>query len=725
MEQNAVGMENLSNAEISASVKMGDDNFPLNGSVVSNKATKFLSDLVVHTKYANHLEDKQRRQNWGECVAEVRDMHKRKYPHLADKIDDAFNNYVLPKKVLPSMRSIQFGGLPIEIAPNRIYNCSYAPISDEFVFAEILYLLLGGTGVGFSVRKRHIKKLPAIVKPQGTRRFLIGDSIEGWSDSIRQLVYAYTRGKERPRFDYRDIRPEGSKIKKTGGRAPGFSKLKKCHENVEMVFMGAIGRKLTELEVHDIICFIADCVLSGGVREAALISLFDVDSKDMLTAKSIFEIENVEVIETYEDFDKDGEKIDSGWVVEFDMKKKQAMNPRVYRKEPNGKIRVKITDKWGDWDLKQATEQGKLPWYYVHPQRGRANNSAALRRGEVSKKEFMNLWAMTEASGAGEPGIYWTNDDDDGANPCVEIALKPNQFCNLTTAVVYDVETQEELNKRVQVASFIGTLQAGYTDFHYLRSVWKETTEKEALLGVSMTGIASGNVLKLDLKEAATMAVTENQETAKEIGINPAARVTCVKPEGSGTLAAGVIGSGIHAAHGQFFIRNNRIKKSHPVYKFLLEKMPEFVEDDSQYPDDRAVVSIPMKAPDGIITRDESAIDLLERIKRFSQEWVMSGHNKGVNSHNVSATVSVRPDEWESVANWMWDHRNTYSGLSVLPFSGGNYKQAPFQDITEEEYNEMIAKFPERVDFDEIYEEFSVVNHASDSIACSGTGCEI
>ena len=707
-------------------LKLGDDHFPLNGMVMKSKSANFLSNLVVHTKYANFLPGDERRQSWNECVDVVKNMHINSHPHLKDDIESAFS-YVYDKKVLPSMRSIQFGGAPIEYAPNRIYNCAYTPIDNEFVFAEILFLLLGGTGVGYSVRKRHVEKLPAIVKPQGDRRFLIGDSIEGWADSVRQLVYAYTRGHERPRFDYRDVRPKGSLIKKTGGRAPGPEKLKRCHENMEKVFNHAIGRKLKPIEVHDIVCFIADCVLAGGIREAALISLFDVDEMHMMTCKGVFQADNMRTIDTYIDYDEKGRKIDSGWIVGCTLPDKKNVNTRVYGYTKTAEIQFKLTDKYGDWDYKQFMENGALPWYYIQPQRGRANNSVALRRGTVSEKEFMKIWKMTEASGAGEPGIYWTNDDDDGANPCVEIALKPNQFCNLTTAVVYDVTTQEELNNRVRAAAFIGTLQASYTDFHYLRQIWKKTTAEEALLGVSMTGIASGNILKLDLKEAAEVAVAENRRGAELMGINPAARVTCIKPEGSGTLAAGVIGSGIHAAHGKFFIRNNRIKKSDPVYEFLLEKMPDFIEDDVQNPDDRAVVSIPMKAPDGIITREETAIDLLERIKKFSEEWVMTGHIKGVNSHNVSATVSVRQDEWGAVAAWMWENRNTYNGLSVLPYAGGNYKQAPFIEIDEAEYNKMYEAFPEAVDFTEINETFTEVsiNHASENLACAGGACEI
>lgn len=683
----------------------------------SEKVTQFLSDLVIHTKYANFMPNQKRRQTWAECVNETREMHKRKYPYLAEEIDKVFDDYVLTKKVLPSMRSIQFGGLPIEFGPNRIYNCSYAPIDHPFVFAEMMFLLLGGTGVGYSVRKRHIKKLPPIVNPQGSRRYLIGDSIEGWSDSIRQLVYAYMKGKELPIFDYRDIRPEGSLIKKTGGRAPGSKKLQECHKNIDSVLKNAIGRKLTDVEAHDIVCFLADCILAGGVREAALISLFDIDSMGMMTCKSNFKCEGQEIQKAYD------EKGDTGYWVKFKLSKDQENNTNVYD-AINGYIFRKISTKYGTWDLDNFKDNGIIPFYILHPQRSRANNSVSLRRGDVSKEQFMSIWQRTKDSMAGEPGIYWTNDDDDGTNPCCEIALKPNQFCNLTTAVVYDVDTQEELNNRVKAATFIGTLQAGYTDFHYLRTIWRETTEKEALLGVSMTGIASGKVLNLDLKQAAFVARIENEGIAAKIGIKPAARISCIKPEGSGTLAAGVVGSGIHAVHDYYFIRNNRIKKSDPTYEYLMKVMPEFIETDTQNPD-KAVISMPIKAPKGVITRDESSIDMLERIKKFSQEWVLNGHRSGVNTHNVSATVSIREHEWEETASWMWDNRSSYSGLSVLPYSGGVYQQAPFIAITEDHYNDLIKRFPNKVDFTQIEEEFNQSNHVSENLACSGSGCEI
>lgn len=680
---------------------------------------KFLSDLVVYTKYAGFLPEVQRKQTWEECVIETKEMHKRKYPHIADQIDTAFDNFVLTKKVLPSMRSLQFGGLPIEMNPIRIYNCSYLSVDHPFAFAEIIFLLLCGTGVGYSNRMRHIRKLPPIVNPQGSRRFLIGDSIEGWADSIRQLIYAYMGGKERPRFDYRDIRPKGSIIKKSGGTAPGHAKLKIAHENIERLLIQAISRRLVSLEVHDIICYLSDCVLAGGVRDSACIVLFDSGDKDMMTCKGNYKCDSARIIKEYTDVENN----DHGWEVEFILSEKQTMDINMYTGSNIGI--TKISGKYGDGDLKNLMHNGVLPWFYVHPQRGRSNNSVALRRGSVSKKQFMKIWEINKESMCGEPGIFWTNDDDMGSNPCNEIALNPYQMCNLTSVNVFDVSTQKDLNGRVRAAAFIGTLQAGYTDFHYLRAIWKETTEKEALLGVSMTGIASGKILKLNLREAARIAKDENKKIAKIIGINHAARITAIKPEGSGTFAAAIVGSGIHAIHSNYFIRSIRIERSSALCEHLLKEIPNFIEFDLQN-NSKAIVSIPLKAPSkSIIRGKESAMDLLERIKKFSTEWVKGGHRTGVNRHNVSATVSVKDEEYDEVREWMWNNKKHYAGLSTLPYADHTYKQAPFIKIDKKHYDQLISKFPKDFKFTDIIETDGSDVNLVQELACSGGKCDI
>ncbi len=532
-------------------------------------SSEILSEITVHMKYAKYIHKLQRRETWEELVTRNMNMHIKKYPQLEDQIRDRYV-YVYNKKVLPSMRSMQFGGKPCEISPNRIYNCAYLPIDSIDSFNETMFLLLGGTGVGYSVQKHHVEKLPPILKPYPKRkkRFLIGDSIEGWADAVKVLMKSYMNGGgSRIEFDYSDIREKGARLVTSGGKAPGPQPLKECLVRIEGILsLKDNGDKLTTLETHDIVCYIADAVLAGGIRRAALISLFSACDDEMIGAKA------------------------------------------------------------GNW-------------WELNPQRGRANNSIVLMRHKITKEFFMDVWKRVELSGAGEPGIYLNNDKDWGTNPCCEIALRPYQFCNLCEVNVSDIESQEELNERVKTASFIGTLQAGYTQFHYLREVWQETTEKEALIGVSMTGIGSGKVLKYDMKKSASLVKRENTRVAKLIGINQAARTTTVKPAGTTSLTLGT-SSGIHAWHNDYYIRRIRVGKNESIYTYLVINHPELLEDDYFRPRDTAVISIPQKAPQGSILRTESPFQLLERIKLIASEWVKSGHRSGSNGHNVSATVS-------------------------------------------------------------------------------------
>ena len=395
-------------------------------------ASEILSNITVYMKYAKYIPNLERRETWEELVSRNKAMHIKTYPQLTDQIEKVYK-LVYDKKVLPSMRSLQFSGKPIEISPNRVYNCAYLPVDHIDCFHEIMFLLLGGTGVGYSVQKHHVKQLPPINKPyeKRRRRFLIGDSIEGWADAIKVLMKSYLGGQRSSRisFDYSDIRPKGAQLVTSGGKAPGPQPLKECLVKLKgLLHNKEDGEQLSTIEVHDIVCHIADAVLAGGIRRAALISLFSADDYEMIASKS------------------------------------------------------------GNW-------------WETNPQRGRANNSAVLMRHKITEDYFMKLWDRVEKSGAGEPGIYFNNDKDWGTNPCCEIALRPYQFCNLCEVNVSDIESQEDFNTRVKAAAFIGTLQAGYTDFHYLREIWQQTTEKDALIGVSMTGIGSGTVLNYDMQK--------------------------------------------------------------------------------------------------------------------------------------------------------------------------------------------------------------------------------
>jgi ribonucleoside-diphosphate reductase alpha chain len=613
---------------------------------------KALADITVFNKYAKFLPEMQRRENWKEIVTRNKAMHQDRYPQLKDEIGLVYEHYVMPKLVLPSMRSLQFGGKPIEMTESRIFNCAYMPAESYKFFSELMFLLLGGTGVGYSVQRRHTDQLPPIQAPKSQHeyKYQIQDSIIGWADAVKIVVKAFFTGGTLPIIDYRDIRDKGTDLITTGGKAPGPEPLRKCIEHIELALRSAVGRSLRPIEVHDIACYIADSVRAGGIRRAAMICLFDRDDEEMLTCKS-------------------GE------------------------------------------------------WYLTHPARGRANNSAVLPRGEVTSEEFTKLMARVEASGCGEPGVYWTNNPDWGTNPCCEIALKPYQMCNLTEINAGAITDQASFNAAACAAAFLGTLQAGYTDFHYLNPKWKQACEEEALLGVSMTGIASGTLANLDMAEAARVATHTNQEIAKALGINPASRVTCVKPAGTTSLVLGT-SSGIHAWHAQYYIRRQRAGLDEALAQYMMKAVPELVEVDVTDPN-QVVLSFPQKAPEGATLRHESMMDLLERVKKVSQEWVACGHVRGDNMHNVSCTISVKDSEWPALTQWMWDNRDYYNGISVLPYYGSSaYPQLPFEDITQEQYEAMLPLLA-NIDIGQVTENNGEGVDLVGEAACAGGACEL
>ena len=394
---------------------------------------------------------------------------------------------------------------------------------------------------------------------------------------------------------------------------------------------------------------IQGAVLTGGIRRAAMISLFSMDDNDMLACKA------------------------------------------------------------GNW-------------WEANPQRARSNNSAVMLRHKITKEAFDKLWERVELSGSGEPGLYFTNDKDWGTNPCCEIGLRPYQMCNLTELNASNVESQKDLNERARAASLIGTLQAGYTDFHYLRPEWQETCQRDALIGVGQTGIGSGTVLEYDLEEAANEVKKENERVAKLLGINPAARCTTVKPSGTSSCVLGS-SSGIHAWHNDYYIRRQRVGKNEALYGYFSEHHPELVEDEYFNPEEQAVIEIPQAAPEGSILRTESPLNLLERVRKYNVEWVGVGHREGQNSHNVSCTISLKEDEWELVGEWMWKNRYTYNGISVLPYNGGTYVQAPFEDISEERYRIMEGALT-GIDLTQVKEVEDKTDLSAEA-ACAGGACEI
>ncbi len=610
---------------------------------------KILSDLIVYMKYSRYLSELKRRETWPEICARYQHMMDEKYPQMRDEIDH-WMQYVYDRKVLPSMRAMQFAGTAIARNNSRIYNCAYLPVDDIRAFSETLFLLLGGTGVGYSVQHHHVEQLPPIRKAEKTKKFLIGDSLEGWADAVKVLIKAYFGlSKYMPVFDFSDIRPKGARLVTAGGKAPGPEPLKICVAHVQAILdRKEDGDKLSPLECHDIMCHLANAVLAGGIRRSAMIALFSASDEEMLTCK------------------------------------------------------------FGNW-------------WELNEQRGRANNSVVLPRETTTREEFFALWKKIEFSGSGEPGFYFTNDVDWGTNPCCEIALRPFQFCNLCEVNVSDIESQEELNERARAASFLGTLQAGFTNFHYLREVWQETTENDALIGVGMTGIASGRIQNFDLKEAADAVKQMNLETSSKIGIQFAARCTTIKPSGTTSLVLGT-SSGIHAWHNDYYLRRVRIGKNEALYEYLRINHPELLEDD-MLNSKQSIICIPQKAPEGSILRNEDVMELLERIRRFNVDWVRNGFRRGSNANNVSATVSIKDGDWERVGEWMWENKASYNGLSVLPYDNGSYKQAPYEDISRETFYELEQSL-KAIALENVYESDDETDHKAEA-ACAGGACAI
>jgi len=1141
-----------------------------------------MSGITHYLKYAKYLEQDKRREDWSENVNRTRDMHIKKYPFLREEIQEIFAKFVEPKLVVPSMRSMQFGGLPIELNEARIFNCSYLLIDHWKSFREVMFLLISGTGVGYSVQYRHVSKLPSIRKPTRTKKYLIADDVIGWANAVEVLTKAYLDGGTLPDFDYRGIRKKGAPLKTSGGKAPGPEPLRKCLNKIKELFDSKDnGAKLTPLECHDVNCFIADAVLSGGIREAAMIAFFSPEDHEMARCKSNFTVKIIEESQVGDNYQVLVET--NGWM--------PPKNHNLYLTKDQ---------------YEQAKANHTLPWWHFEPQRGRSNNSAMFIRNMHSIFDFKRLFKMIKESGAGEPGVFFSNDPDAGSNPCltgdtqlltktgyrtlrelwieggkqeyskdknlddygvieiindkglvrasnvfrtgmeseiygvkfsngsiikatenhtfilsdgsrvflkdldihdqvctynldsefgftypgssntnttnrayvesialmgtdevfclnepdsntivangiiigqcVEIALKPNQFCvsgdtklitrdglyeissvvdksieiwngekwskvtpfvtgtadtlyrvnfsdgsyldatanhkflvknrfqkeytevetidliqalkeskydlhvpphsiicdlgteeplayeygfylgdgyingtkpyialygskmhlklknmrslgervnpisgkheivafddcnrdlaaalrkkdqlpreifswdrnsiigfisgwldadgsntpsggarlygaeghirdaqlllskigikstvnlmskageetnfgirtrdmwylqivktsdficqrlectntgenlnkqkvqrvesveqlpglhmsycfsepelhqgvfnnvltkqcNLCEVNVSNVESQQDLENRVRAAAFIGTLQAGYTDFHYLRDSWREATESEALLGVSMTGLASFSTDKYDLESAARNVVSENVRVAKIIGIKPAARTTCVKPAGTTSLIMGT-SSGIHAWFSKYYTRRIRITKVSSVYSYLMQSVPQLMEDSVFDPTNTAYICVPMRAPDGAITEDsETALEFLGRLKYVTEHWIRPGHVSGKNTHNVSSTVKIKENEWDQVESWMWENRHSYSGIAVLPHDNNTYVQAPFEKISEEKYLEMLP-FAQAIDFSQVKEIQDNTTVAAE-LACSSGVCQI
>jgi ribonucleoside-triphosphate reductase len=614
-----------------------------------NKSNRLLSEIVAYRTYAKHLNAFNRRESLEETLNRNLTMYLEKYPKLSRDIIKAFKQ-VHDFNVMPSMRSLQFGGEAISRNNVRLFNCSFANITYPRIFAEALFLLLSGTGFGYSVQRHHIEQLPSLRKPKEEGTYVVHDSIEGWAEALNQLMSAYFHGGIRPLFDFSKVRQKGSYLVTTGAKAPGPEPLRKMLEKVEELLLKSISRKLTSIEVHDIICMVADCVLSGGIRRAALISLFDRNDNAMLTSK-----------------------------------------------------------------------HGS--WWEKHPHRARANNSAVLPRHQTTFEEFKNVYDMCIASNAGEPGFFWTNDIEWGTNPCAEIGLQSNQFCNLTTTNLTGIKNDKDFHNRVYAAALLGTLQAGFTDFPYLSERWKTVTENEALIGCSFTGIADAtNLTGEQLQNAAKLVLDVNEKYARKIGINTASRTTAIKPEGTASCVLGS-SSGIHARHSEYYLRRVRMNKDDELARYLIRVVPELVEEDIFSPTG-VVVTIPQESPEGALTRhQETAMALFDRVKHYYNNWVIPGHRSGNNTHNISCTINYKPEEVSLLFHKLWEDRFQYAAVSLLPFSDAIYQQAPFEDCSKETF-EKYDKMVKEIDLTKVMELEDNTNRA-EQLACSGGSCEL
>jgi ribonucleoside-triphosphate reductase (thioredoxin) len=604
---------------------------------------KSLMNYTFVSKYARWIPEKKRRETWQEAVDRVKKIMLDVYAtddksqEVVSVIDQAYED-MKKKKILGSQRALQFGGQPIIKHNARIFNCIASYVDRTRFFQECMYLLLCGCGTGFSVQKHHIAKLPNLVKSKnGSKKFVIEDSIEGWSDAVGVLVSSYFDGCDlfpeyngkNITFDYSLIRPAGSYLKSSGGKAPGPEPLKKALNSIKKVLDNAVKSglgKIKPIEAYDVVMYSADAVISGGVRRSATICVFSPDDEEMAKAKT-------------------------------------------------------------------------GSWFIDNPQRGRSNNSALLLRNETSSKEqFVEL--MSSVKEFGEPGFVWSDSTELIVNPCVEIGMWPVdevtgetgwQACNLSTINCAKIKTEQDFYEACASAAIIGTLQAGFAKFPYLGEVSERIIRREALLGVSMTGIMERHDICLDpevQKKGAQIVKDTNAKVSKLIGINQAARTTCVKPEGTSSCILGT-SSGIHPHHAKRYIRRVQANKMEPIYQYFSQINPRACEESVWSNNDSDdVVAFCVEVPDGSKLKNKvCAIELLEYVMSTQKSWVMNGTNKELCTqpwlvHNVSNTINVKPEEWDAVTDFIYDNRQYFCGVSLLPIAGDkDYAQAPFTTI--------------------------------------------
>jgi ribonucleoside-triphosphate reductase len=613
------------------------------------KNSRLLSDIAFYRTYSAVKPDGYK-ESWGEVCDRYEQFMIECYPNLSNNIKFAVN-FMRKKEVVGSMRMMQFAGPTLHKENLRAYNCSAANITTFKDIKDALYILMCGTGYGYSVKREHTEQLPVIAAGE-SREYLVLDSKEGWAEAVGALL-------ENPQtvFDYSLVRPAGSNVS-SGGTASGPEPLARSLEAVRGILKGAVGRKLRPAEVSDVLCHLADCVVVGGVRRSALICLFDADDQEMLTYKS-------------------------------------------------------------------------GAWWENNSQRGRANVSAHMHRKGADKEEFEAIVDACFNSNAGEPGVVWTSNSSMITNPCAEIALQDGGLCNLSEINFSTVVDSFDFMKRAWAATFLGTLQAGLTKFNYVDPKWTKNAREEALLGVSMTGLANNWELAEEFiesgvfKKVAARMKDWNAETAALIGISPAARIGCIKPSGTTSTVLGTT-SGIHAAHAPYYLRRIRIDRNSPVGNYLSSRLSgtEFLEDDKFVPSN-IIVSVPFCMEGAIMREEEPAVRFMNRCARIYESWIKPSHRRGDNCHNVSATVTYKDNEKEYVKKWMWQNRDNYSGMSLLPLDLGTYVQAPFETISKQRYEELQARMPV-IDLGEVYYGTEEKDGRQGEAACVGpNGCEI
>ena len=626
------------------------------------------NNFIAKSRYSRYLDDKGRREHWNETVARYFDFMEKQ---LKDK-----NNYVLTKElraeleqavndleVMPSMRAIMTAGPALERQNIAAFNCSYLPIDDPKAFDEAMYILLCGTGVGFSVEQQYVNKLPEVPEQlfNSETTIVVSDSKEGWAKSLRQLIALLYSG-EIPKYDVSKVRPAGARLKTFGGRASGPGPLEELYKFCISKFRGATGRRLSSLECHDILCKIGEVVVVGGVRRSAMISLSDLADDKMAHAKA-------------------------------------------------------------------------GAWWEGQGQRALANNSAVYQEKPYIG-QFMREWTSIYESHSGERGIFSRDASQRqaakngrrdatyafGTNPCSEIILRPYQFCNLSSCIVRSDDDMATLERKIRIAAILGTFQATLTNFPYLRKIWQKNTEEEALLGVSMTGILDNALLNnpddaelpTRLERLRDVAVNTNSIFSADLGINQSVAVTAIKPEGTVSQLCSTA-SGIHPQHSKYYIRRVRADNKDPLTQFMIQS--GFVAEPCvMKPDSTTVFSFPVKVADGALLREElSAIQHLKLWLLFQRHYC---------EHKPSVTISVKEDEWMDVGAWTYKHFDEVTGVSFLPYDGGTYKQAPYEEVDEEAYNRLKLLQPEGIDWDN-FKEYDDNVEGAQMLSCTAGGCSI